>query len=122
MFLSNYLLPLFTRTLPWSSVLRVFDVFFFEGSSFLLRVVLSILDLIRDQLISEKTRDQADLVDILVHIPKESLKPEVLLSTAFTIKINKKLLKKLKKQAEVSWKQGPTDNNGKKKDKNGKRT
>ncbi|KAH8924804.1 RabGAP/TBC [Atractiella rhizophila] len=106
MYLSNWVLPLFTRTLPWSSLLRVLDVFLFEGPKFLFRVVLAIFDLVRDQIMDPSIASQSDIIDILIHIPKEQLLPELLLPAAFLTKINKALLRKLTKKAEVLVREG----------------
>ena len=43
LFMTEWFLCLFTRTLPWPCVMRIWDMFFFEGVKILFRVGLVLL-------------------------------------------------------------------------------
>ena len=117
MFASNWLLPLYVRILPWSSLLRVVDLLLFgeavgpvtqllpacadhvlQSSRLLLRTGLAILDLLRDTLLATSE----DLLPTLLHPPMELLTPSALLPTILTIKIPDRSFKKYAKLAEAS--------------------
>lgn len=66
----------------------------------MLRVGLSIVDLLRDTLLAS----QDDLLPILLHPPPELVGPASLVPTVLTIKIPDRTLRKYAKLAEASLK------------------
>jgi len=52
MYMTQWYLTLFTMSLPWASVLRVWDVFYFDGVKTLFRVGLGVLQICRPHLLS----------------------------------------------------------------------
>jgi hypothetical protein len=44
MYMTQWFLTLYTMSLPWTSVLRVWDMFYFEGRKVLFRIGIAILD------------------------------------------------------------------------------
>ncbi|GJJ73938.1 hypothetical protein EMPS_06296 [Entomortierella parvispora] len=52
MYMTQWYLTLFTMSLPWASVLRVWDVFYFDGIKTLFRVGLGVLQICRPHLLS----------------------------------------------------------------------
>jgi hypothetical protein len=75
------------------------DLGFLQSSKLVLRVGLSILDLLRDTLLN--TSD--DLLPILLHPPMDLLTPSSLLPTVLTVKIPDRSLRKYAKAAEASF-------------------
>ena len=51
MFLPGRMLPIFVRTLPWATLVRVWDMFMCYGYTFLLRTAVAILCLCRQTLL-----------------------------------------------------------------------
>ena len=125
MFAASWFLPLFIRVLPWSSMLRTIDLLLFakpvrlssfgsfkssliaesQSSKFVLRVGLSILDVLYDTLMSQED----DLLLTLLHPPADLLAPSSLLPTILTIKIPDRTIRKHTKLAEASIPPGFND-------------
>ncbi|KAG0278318.1 hypothetical protein BGZ96_002443 [Linnemannia gamsii] len=95
MYITPWFLTLFTLSLPWASVLRVWDVFYFDGVKTLFRIGLGILQICRSTLL-ESCPSSAECMDFLLHVPLERLGPEVLLDrTAFRIRLRRESLEKM---------------------------
>ncbi|KAF9915738.1 hypothetical protein BX616_005510 [Lobosporangium transversale] len=94
MYMTQWFMTLYTMSLPWASVLRVWDVFYFDGVKALFRVGLAILQLSRDHLLS-KCPSSSELLAYILHIPLETLAPKQLLETALQIKLRKQSVQKL---------------------------
>ncbi|RUS24121.1 kinase-like domain-containing protein, partial [Jimgerdemannia flammicorona] len=113
MYITQWFLTAFTLTLPWPTVLRVWDVFYFEGIERIVfyRIGLAIIWLNRafaihlnchflstDHLLRHCPTN-AELLEFLLHIPFDNLGPENLLETAFKIKLSKDDIKKYSRKA-----------------------
>ncbi|KAK3808059.1 MAG: rab-GTPase-TBC domain-containing protein [Linnemannia elongata] len=94
MYMTQWFMTLFTMSLPWASVLRVWDVFYYDGVKALFRVGLAILQLCRDHLLN-KCPTSSELLGFILHIPLENLGPKALLETALQIKLTKHSVQKL---------------------------
>ncbi|KAI7863462.1 rab-GTPase-TBC domain-containing protein [Spinellus fusiger] len=101
MYIAQWFLTAFTMALPWQSVLRVWDVFYFEGVKVFYRISLAILDICKDHLINS-CPSNSELLGFLLHIPHKYLGPDVLLEAAFRIKLSKTDIKKYAKKASTS--------------------
>jgi hypothetical protein len=69
-----------------------------QSSKFIIRVGLSILDLLRDPLLSAG----GNILPMLLNPPQELLNPPSLLPTVFTVKVPERTLRKYTKLAETS--------------------
>ncbi|KAI8992169.1 rab-GTPase-TBC domain-containing protein [Mycotypha africana] len=98
MYIAQWFLTAFTMTLPWESVLRVWDAFYFEGIKVFYRVSLAILELCKEHLLTA-CPTSSELLAFLLHIPHQYLEPHVLLETAFRINLSKTDIKKYAKKA-----------------------
>ncbi|RUS15653.1 rab-GTPase-TBC domain-containing protein [Endogone sp. FLAS-F59071] len=101
MYIPQWFLTAFTQTLPWPTVLRVWDVFYFEGVKVFYRIGLAIIWVNRDHLLRHCPTN-AELLGFLLHIPLDNLGPENLLDTAFKIKLSKEDIKKYSHKADSS--------------------
>ncbi|PWN50554.1 TBC-domain-containing protein [Violaceomyces palustris] len=100
MFTPNWFLPLFTRVLPWDTLLRVWDIFFFEGPSWILRVALAIIRIVREPLMNPRTcPGQGEAMQLLLHPPQANLIPDNVLSCAFSVKLKDGDVRKLTRNA-----------------------
>ncbi|KAI9015789.1 rab-GTPase-TBC domain-containing protein [Phycomyces nitens] len=93
MYIAQWFLTAFTMALPWQSVLRVWDVFY--------RISLAILEISKDHLLNSCPTN-SELLAFLLHIPHKYLGPDLLLDTAFRIKLSKTDIKKYAKKASTS--------------------
>ncbi|ORZ00269.1 rab-GTPase-TBC domain-domain-containing protein [Syncephalastrum racemosum] len=101
MYITPWFLTAFTMTLPWSSVLRVWDVFYFEGVKVFYRITLAILEICKDHLLN-RCPSNSELLSFLLHIPHDYLAPDALLDTAFRLKLSKTDIKRFAKKASSS--------------------
>lgn len=93
LYLAPWHMSLFTSTLPWKTVLRLWDAFLLDGSKLILRISLAILGLIKDQLLRA---DQEETYRLLLHPPIQILSVESLFDRAFRLKIKRSTLRKLR--------------------------
>ncbi|CAG8495586.1 15241_t:CDS:10 [Acaulospora morrowiae] len=98
MYMTQWFMTIFTMTLPWASVLRVWDVFYFEGVKFFHRVGLAILDCARDHIL-KNCPSSPEILGFLLHIPHELLTPDLLLEATFKIKLKRSTIEKMKRIA-----------------------
>ncbi|KAG0318309.1 hypothetical protein BGZ99_005754 [Dissophora globulifera] len=94
MYMTQWFMTLYTMSLPWASVLRVWDVFYFDGVKALFRVGLAIMQLCRDHLLN-KCPTSSELLAYILHIPLDILAPKPLLEAALQIKLKKQSVEKL---------------------------
>ncbi|KAJ8039201.1 Ecotropic viral integration site 5-like [Holothuria leucospilota] len=97
MYASSWFLTLFATCLPLPLACRVMDVFISEGMEVVFRIGIATLQLNYDMLI------HMDLEQMLRLLQKEAPKlhaeePDLLIQTAFQVKINPKKMKKLEKE------------------------
>ncbi|KAF9973815.1 hypothetical protein BGZ65_009056, partial [Modicella reniformis] len=110
MYMTQWFLTLFTMSLPWASVLRVWDVFYFDGVRTLYRTGLAVLQLCRQHLL-DHCPSSSECMDYLLHIPLEILGPEALLEkTAYRIKLRKEVIERMSafNAGEMDAKEGST--------------
>ncbi|SAM81764.1 related to MDR1-Mac1p interacting protein [Ustilago bromivora] len=100
MFTPNWFLPLFTRVLPWTTLVRVWDVFFYEGPTWMLRVALAIVRILREQLMNRSICPTAgEMLQLLLHPPPHNLTAENVLNCAFSVKLKDGEMRKLSRTA-----------------------
>ena len=78
---TSWFMSLFIGTLPIESVLRVWDVLFYEGSKTLFRVALAIFKIGEERL--RGLTDSMDMFQVVQSLPRELLDVELLMSVAF---------------------------------------
>lgn len=99
-FAPSWLLPLFTRIVPWATLLRLWDIFLFEGPSFLLRTALAVIRIIRDPLMDRRVCPEGgEALRLLLHPPQHLLTPENVIPCALSVKLKDGEVRKLSRQA-----------------------
>eukprot|EP00051_Salpingoeca_urceolata_P013666 m.172421 g.172421 ORF g.172421 m.172421 type:complete len:549 (+) comp17858_c4_seq2:447-2093(+) len=78
MFATDWFLCCYVKTLPWESVLRVWDMFLFEGLRVIFRTSIAIMTMLRKHLLKECPTIQ-ELMTTLRNLPADLLQPERLL-------------------------------------------
>ncbi|KAF8924860.1 hypothetical protein BGZ58_001357 [Dissophora ornata] len=95
MFIPKWFLVLFTMSLPWASVLRVWDVFYFDGVKTLFRVGLAVLQICRQHLL-DHCPSNSEILDYLLYVPLETLGPEALLEkVTYRIKLSREHIERM---------------------------
>ncbi|KAG9291907.1 hypothetical protein G9A89_004845 [Geosiphon pyriformis] len=97
MYMTQWFMTIFTMSLPWASVLRIWDVFYFEGVKLFFRVGLAIMDCTRDHIL-KKCPSSSEIMDFLLHIPPEMLTPDLLLDAAFNVRLRRSSIRRLAKR------------------------
>ncbi|RKP10628.1 rab-GTPase-TBC domain-containing protein, partial [Thamnocephalis sphaerospora] len=97
MYVTQWFLTLFTMALPWSAVLRVWDVFYFGGNKFLFRVALGILDISRDVLLRH-CPENTEILSYLLHLPAEKMNADDILRAAFKVRLRRQDIDRLAKR------------------------
>ncbi|PVV00090.1 hypothetical protein BB559_000144 [Furculomyces boomerangus] len=93
MYVTPWFMTVFTMSLPWKSVLRVWDWFIFRGGKVLYRVALGIMDICSEYLLTScPTLDRQ--LDLLLHIPQEWLGPDQVINAASKVSITSKQISK----------------------------
>ncbi|KAF8568179.1 hypothetical protein P879_03846 [Paragonimus westermani] len=86
-FAIDWFMCLFTRNLPWSSVLRILDMFFFEGIKVIFRTALALLNLILGSAEKRVRLDSTDsLLTVLRRFPEELTDENVLIPRILSYK------------------------------------
>jgi len=96
-YVPNWFLPMFTRILPWETMMRVWDTFFFEGPIWIVRISLAIIRIIREPLMACKDYDSA--LTLLLHPPSNNLTPDNVLGCALSVKLKDGEVRKLSRTA-----------------------
>jgi hypothetical protein len=100
---SNWFTSVFVNTLPTDYVNRVWDVFMYEGITFLIRVGLALVSCCRRQIL--ECRDEKTLLGLIHHPPPKLLppNPDILISLALNQKIKDDDIRKqrVKMEAQV---------------------
>ena len=69
LYMTEWFLCVFARTLPWPSVLRVWDMFMCEGVKVLFRVALVLLKFSLPRSVRKKCPSMYETLDILKNLP-----------------------------------------------------
>jgi hypothetical protein len=95
LFCVEWFMSVFSRTLPWSCVLRIWDIFLFEGVKVLFRASLAVLKL---TLGSKKQRqDHEGFYDInqrFRHLTAKETREDILIPTMFDFNVTTKEMEK----------------------------
>ncbi|CAH8826298.1 unnamed protein product [Trichobilharzia szidati] len=79
-FAVDWFMCLYTRNLPWSTVLRIWDMFFFEGVKVIFRIALTIFELLLGDSQSRGKLNSLDkLMESLRRLPQNIISEEVLI-------------------------------------------
>jgi len=89
LYMTEWFMCIFTRTLPWSSVLRVLDVFFCEGVKVMFRVALVLLkySLGRSDLLKQ-CPTLYETLEVLRNLPVELMQQDFLINESLRLGIS----------------------------------
>eukprot|EP00041_Stephanoeca_diplocostata_P014048 m.252170 g.252170 ORF g.252170 m.252170 type:complete len:500 (+) comp19557_c0_seq3:192-1691(+) len=88
LYFTDWFMCVYVKTLPWASVLRVWDMFFFEGMKVLFRVALCIMKLSEHELLTN-CPSIGELMTYLRDLPPEMLTPAVLIPNVLKVDLKR---------------------------------
>jgi len=100
LFTTRWFMTLYTQSLCWETVVRVWDVFFLKGIRFIFKAGLAILKLYTPEII--KIRQLEGLLPFLLEPPLEKTRADILLPVALKIKFTARQLHQLRKKIIVN--------------------
>ncbi|KAI6647034.1 TBC1 domain family member 10A [Oopsacas minuta] len=104
-YLLEWYMCIFCRTLPFSCALRIYDMFFCEGPIVMHKTAISLM-----KLYMEKDNNYlnfptiSDFYPALKHLPEDATHETVLIPTILSIKLGNKLLTKMQERAAKKFK------------------
>ena len=102
LYMTSWFLTMFTTSLPWGLVLRIWDIFYFEGIKILYRVGLGILKISKVTLL-ESCPGTGEIMEYLLSLPPNILSPDSLFKICFDIKLKRREITKLEKKAKKEF-------------------
>lgn len=101
LYMTEWFLCIFTRTLPWSCVLRIWDMFMCEGVKVLFRVALVIMRYTLTRSVRKKCPSMYETLDALKHLPENVKNEQFLVEEISRLNISEDDMKREhKKQLE----------------------
>ncbi|KAI9004252.1 rab-GTPase-TBC domain-containing protein [Gaertneriomyces semiglobifer] len=97
MYITQWFLTAYITTLPWETVLRVWDMMYCEGIKPLFRIGLAIIHANRAYLLQECPTN-AETLSFLLHLPHDRLEAEFLIERSLRVKITRKEIEHLRKR------------------------
>lgn len=95
LYMTEWFMCIFSRTLPWASVLRVWDMFFCEGVKVVFRVGLVLLKQMLGSV--DKLRElqgMYETMERLRNIPPESIREDLLIQEIITLPVTEALIER----------------------------
>eukprot|EP01135_Chromosphaera_perkinsii_P003720 Nk52_evm38s252 gene=Nk52_evmTU38s252 len=102
LFMSDWFMCIFTRNLPWATVLRIWDAFMLEGMKMCYRVGLAIIKLSAKSILA--SRDMYSILDITKNIPLSVSNLDALLPTAYKLRLKSSEIEALHRIETDRWK------------------
>ena len=117
LYMTEWFLCAFARTLPWPTVLRVWDMFMCEGVKVLFRVALVLIKFTLSKSVRKKCPTMYETLDALKNLPAEVTEEDFLVEQVVKLNLSeeamekehRKQLKKKKKNKKKSTRNGTTD-------------
>lgn len=106
LYMTEWFMCVFARTLPWCTVLRVWDMFFCEGIKVLYRVGLYLLTCAfedKAKLTQCAQQGMYETLNALKNLPVECLKEETLVAKSNAIKVNEDDLKRAFEKSKAKF-------------------
>ena len=112
LFMTEWFLCLFSRTLPWGCVLRIWDMFFFEGVKILFRVGLVILKAALPKRVRNQCPSMFETLEALKIVPRGLKNEEFLVGEIIRLDINDDDMRKEHTKQVLKRKQAKQNNSG----------
>lgn len=103
LYFTDWFMCAYVKTVPWESVLRIWDMYFFEGVKVLYRVALAIL-LQSEKHLLDECPDTTELMMYLRDIPIDLVKPNTIIPYMMNIKVKTEDISRLHVKAVEQYK------------------
>ncbi|KAJ1558987.1 hypothetical protein HK405_012452, partial [Cladochytrium tenue] len=100
-YLPQWFLTLFTVSLPWGSVLRIWDMFLCEGIKALFRVALATMLRSQNHILA-RCPTAGDIMHHLLHLPPEQFPPDQLVADTLRVRLKGRTLQQLRAQSAAA--------------------
>ncbi|KAG9242223.1 rab-GTPase-TBC domain-containing protein [Calycina marina] len=77
----QWFMAIFTNTLPYETTMRVWDMFFYDGSKTLFIIALAIFKLGESEI--KSLQDSSEIFQVVQSLPRKMLDPNLLMNTAY---------------------------------------
>jgi len=113
LYMQEWFLCIFARTLPWPSVLRVWDMFCCEGVKVLFRVALVLLKYALPRKVRRKCPSMYETLEVLKHLPAEIVTEQFLIPQVLRLDVTEEDMerehrKQLKRRKAAQARQAET--------------
>lgn len=110
LYMTEWFLCVFTRTLPWATVLRVWDMFLCEGVKVMFRVALMLIKctLGRHDVL-KKCPSMYETLEVLRNLPQEILQPDYMVYQMMRLDLTEEDMKR-EHQKQVSKRRASSEN------------
>jgi len=107
LYMTEWYMCIYARTLPWCTVLRIWDMFFCEGVKVLYRVGLYLMNVAfshdKHKFARAQQQGMYETLSLLKNLPVHALKESVLVRDSCLIKVGEAELKKAFEKAKVEF-------------------
>ncbi|MBN3292887.1 TB10B protein, partial [Polypterus senegalus] len=104
LYMTEWFMCVFSRTLPWASVLRIWDMFFCEGVKIIFRVGLVLLRQVLGSV--DKLRDcqgMYETMEKLRNIPPDYMREELLVHEVISLTVTESVIERERVVQEKKW-------------------
>ena len=99
---TNWFLTMFTMVLPWQTVLRVWDMFYCEGTKVMFRVALAIMKRCESTLL-KRCPSSTEIMQFITRIPHDLLQESDLVKEVLRIRLSRRQVDELERKATDLW-------------------
>ena len=102
LYFTDWFMCCYVKTLPWGTVLRVWDMFFFEGDKIFLRVALAVLSMSKNTLLKE-CPEQMEMMQYLRNLPPALLLVKKLIPTMLKLPLKRNTIEDVRQSATEQY-------------------
>lgn len=94
LYMTEWFLCVFARTLPWPSVMRIWDMFMCEGVKVLFRVALVLIKFSLPRSVRKKCPSMFETLDALKNLPEPIVQEDVLVQEVLRLNLSEEDMEK----------------------------
>lgn len=102
LYATDWFMCCYVKTLPWGTVLRVWDMFFFEGDKIFFRVALAVLGMSKNKLLKE-CPDQMEMMQYLRNLPPAMLWVQKLIPAMLKLPLKRDTIEQIRESGTAQY-------------------